>query len=128
MFPPKLLAGYGAESVPLESGSVDAVVSVFGIEYAELSEAIPEVSRLLVPEGRFDWVVHHADSIVSRMSDGRSKNTMPLKLQAVILGLEYDQRGSRPGRLARTKKQCERQKPLDRKSIPLQRVTSTTPI
>ena len=87
MFPPKLLAGYGAESVPLENASVDAIVSVFGIEYAELSEAIPEVSRLLVPEGRFDWVMHHADSIVSRMSERAIQEYNAPEIQAVILGL-----------------------------------------
>ncbi len=88
MFPPKLLAGYGAESVPLESGSVDAVVSVFGIEYAELSEAIPEVSRLLVPEGRFDWVVHHADSIVSRMSKRAIQEYNATEIEGVISALK----------------------------------------
>ena len=88
MFPPKLLTGYGAESVPLESGSVDAVVSVFGIEYAELSKAIPEVSRLLVPEGRFDWIVHHADSVVSRMSRRAIQEYNAVEIERVVLALK----------------------------------------
>jgi len=68
MYPPKLLSGHGAESIPLPDASIEAAVSVFGIEYAKLSEAIPEVARVLSPMGRFDWLIHHADSVVSTMS------------------------------------------------------------
>ena len=57
-----------AEEVPEADASVDIIASVFGIEYSDLSRSVPEAARLLKPGGRFCALVHHDDSVVTRMS------------------------------------------------------------
>jgi len=47
-----------ARSIPLESATVDLVVSQFGLEYAG-PDAIDEILRLLVPGGRLALLLHH---------------------------------------------------------------------
>jgi ubiquinone/menaquinone biosynthesis C-methylase UbiE len=52
------------ESQPFESDSFDAVVSQFGMEYADIDAVLAEMSRMLVPAGRFACLMHHADGAV----------------------------------------------------------------
>jgi SAM-dependent methyltransferase len=49
-----------AERLPFESGRFAAVTSQFGIEYADLDQAVPEAARVLRPGGALGWAVHHA--------------------------------------------------------------------
>lgn len=55
-----------AESLPVDSESVDMVCSQFGIEYSDLSRSIPELARVLKPSGSVAMIVHHRDSVLLR--------------------------------------------------------------
>jgi len=68
VYPPQLFSNCPAEKIPLENASIDAVVSVFGIEYSQCELTLGEVSRVLKNEGRLDLLVHHSESNVTRMS------------------------------------------------------------
>jgi len=57
-----------AENVPEPDDSIGIVASVFGIEYSDLNQSLPEVLRLLKPGGQFCALLHHADSVVTSMS------------------------------------------------------------
>ena len=50
------------EQQPFDDGSFDLVTSQFGFEYSDIARTLPEVRRVLVPNGRFVAVVHHAES------------------------------------------------------------------
>jgi len=47
------------ERLPFPDASFDAVVSQFGLEYADTSTAALEVGRVLRPDGRLQLIVHH---------------------------------------------------------------------
>ena len=53
-----------AESLPFADGSFDAVVSQYGLEYADLEPALSETARVLAPGGRLHWLAHGGGSIV----------------------------------------------------------------
>jgi SAM-dependent methyltransferase len=57
--------GTNVEALPFGDGGFDAVVSQYGIEYADLSRALPEAVRMLAPGGRLRFVVHAADGVVA---------------------------------------------------------------
>jgi SAM-dependent methyltransferase len=52
-------AGVAAENLPFETGRFVASTSQFGIEYADMSQAVPEVLRVLKPGARIGWAIHH---------------------------------------------------------------------
>ena len=56
------------EHLPFADASFDYVCSQFGIEYAERPAAWHEALRVLKPSGRLHCVVHHADSIVTKIA------------------------------------------------------------
>ena len=58
----RLHGGVAAESLPFPHDAFSLVVSQYGIEYADLSRAVPEVLRVLSPGGSIRLVVHHAGS------------------------------------------------------------------
>lgn len=60
----KFLEKTNAENLPFEDNKFDAVVSQFGIEYADLSKALPELARVLKPKGTFQLVMHDAKSSI----------------------------------------------------------------
>lgn len=51
-----------AEKLPHEDGSLDAVISQFGFEYADNDKALAEIARVLNAKGKFTALVHHQDS------------------------------------------------------------------
>lgn len=51
-----------AEALPLADGSIDLVLSQYGLEYSELGLAVPELLRVRSPRGRIALVMHHAAS------------------------------------------------------------------
>ena len=54
--------GVAITELPFGSAQFDAVVSQFGVEYADLARALPEALRVLRPEGRLGLLIHHRDS------------------------------------------------------------------
>jgi SAM-dependent methyltransferase len=54
------------EALPFADGAFDAVVSQFGFEYAEETQAAAEAARILAPEGRMRLVMHARDGAVSK--------------------------------------------------------------
>ena len=57
-----------AEKVPEPDVSIGLIASVFGIEYSDFDQSLPEILRLLEPGGQFCALLHHADSVVTSMS------------------------------------------------------------
>jgi len=60
-----------AESLPVADASFDVVVSQYGLEYADLTQALAEAARVLVPGGQLHWLAHGEDSIV--VAQGRAQ-------------------------------------------------------
>ena len=60
--------GTNVEALPFGDGGFDAVVSQYGIEYSDLSRALPEAVRMVAPGGRIRFVVHAADGVVAHSS------------------------------------------------------------
>jgi ubiquinone/menaquinone biosynthesis C-methylase UbiE len=58
------IGGVAAEHLPFEAGSFDGVVSQYGLEYADLDQALAEVARVLVPGGILHWLAHSESSEV----------------------------------------------------------------
>ena len=61
-------SGIWMEHLPFIDASFDMVCSQFGIEYAERPAAWLEALRVLKRNGRLCCVVHHADSVVTRIA------------------------------------------------------------
>jgi len=68
VYPPEILSGTAAEEIPLASAQVDQVVSIFGLEYSDLSRSVPELFRILKAGGGISFLLHHSASIVTQMS------------------------------------------------------------
>lgn len=60
--------GVNAERLPFETGRFNACTSQFGIEYADLSVAVPEVLRVLQPGARIGWALHHGEGRPARLA------------------------------------------------------------
>ena len=56
------------ERLPLESGSVDAAVSQWGLEYSDMAKTVPEISRVLRPTSGIFLICHTADSDILKRS------------------------------------------------------------
>lgn len=56
--------GTSAEQLPFESAKVDAVTGQYALEYTDVPGALAEVSRVLAPGGRAQFVTHSSDSVV----------------------------------------------------------------
>jgi SAM-dependent methyltransferase len=57
----RFLAETAAEDLPIEDGSIDAVVSQYGIEYSDLKKSVPETVRVVSPAGRLRFACHAAE-------------------------------------------------------------------
>ena len=55
-------AGIRAESLPFPDACFGLVISQYGLEYADLERAVPELLRVLAPGGQVVLVMHHAAS------------------------------------------------------------------
>ena len=62
--PVALQGGVDVCQLPFPDASFEGVTSQFGIEYADLSTALPEALRVLAPGGQLRCLMHHADSAV----------------------------------------------------------------
>lgn len=63
-----LLGGVALEKLPFPASHFDGASSQFGIEYADSRAALAEVSRVLKPGARALFVMHHADSAITRQT------------------------------------------------------------
>jgi len=63
-----LLGCVALEKLPFPASHFDGASSQFGIEYADSRLALAEVSRVLKPGGRALFLVHHADSAITRQT------------------------------------------------------------
>ncbi|WP_372706408.1 class I SAM-dependent methyltransferase [Brevundimonas sp.] len=63
-----LLGGVALEKLPFPASHFDGASSQFGIEYADSRLALAEVSRVLKPGGQALFLVHHADSAITRQT------------------------------------------------------------
>lgn len=57
-----------AEQMELIDQKIDVFVSMFGIEYADLKNVFAEVNRNLSPTGRYQFLLHHQDSVITKQS------------------------------------------------------------
>lgn len=64
----RFLGGTPMEALPLEDASVDLLLSQFGIEYAPRGVVQRECLRVLAGAGRFAFLLHHADSAITRVA------------------------------------------------------------
>lgn len=55
-------------ALPFADNSVDLVVSMYGIEYSDLSRSLAEVARVLQPGGQCVLLMHHPQSIITAQS------------------------------------------------------------
>lgn len=60
----KFIGSVAAEKLPFEAGSFDVVVSQYGLEYADLHQALAEVARVLASGGILHWLAHSESSEV----------------------------------------------------------------
>lgn len=66
--------GVDAASLPYDTGSVDASISQFGVEYAGLLRSAPEAARVLRPGGQLRFVLH----AVHGLAEGGAKEELAL--------------------------------------------------
>lgn len=52
-----------AEALPFDDAAFHLVISQYGLEYAELGRALPELQRVRAPRSSVRLVMHHADSL-----------------------------------------------------------------
>ncbi len=64
----ELLSSVPAEATGLKEQSIDAVISIYGIEYADLSQASAEIGRICTNTAKINLLMHHAESQISEMS------------------------------------------------------------
>jgi len=57
------------ERTTITSNSIDLCVSQFGFEYADTTQGAAEVFRILKPSGKFNALMHHHDSEVSKRAE-----------------------------------------------------------
>jgi SAM-dependent methyltransferase len=61
----RFVAATDVEALPFPDAGFDAVISQYGIEYADAERAIPEALRMILPGGSARLVVHAADGVVA---------------------------------------------------------------
>lgn len=59
------------EALPFGESCFDAAVSLFGIEYGVIADTALQLARVLKPDGRFGFVVHHCESEIAH--EGRTR-------------------------------------------------------
>lgn len=68
----QITGGIDVTKLPYAADSFAAITSQFGIEYAPLNAALPEIARVLEPGGRAVFVMHQAGSPIERGSRARA--------------------------------------------------------
>jgi SAM-dependent methyltransferase len=60
----ELISNTPMESLPFSDATFGAAVSQFGFEYSQKDQTSRELARVLAPESRFAFLVHHAESSI----------------------------------------------------------------
>jgi SAM-dependent methyltransferase len=68
-----LMSDTAMEHLPFEDNSFDAAVSQFGFEYSRTHKSARQLARVLAPQSRFAFIVHHAGSSVVATNRARLK-------------------------------------------------------
>jgi SAM-dependent methyltransferase len=71
-----LISETGMESMPFEERSFAAVVSQFGYEYSHADASAREISRVMAPDAKLSFVVHHAASAIVAETRARHSAVM----------------------------------------------------
>lgn len=74
----RIQTGVSLESLPFEPGSFGAVVSQFGLEYADLERALGEVMRVLRDDGALGLVMHKSGSPLLHAAQRERDSISPL--------------------------------------------------
>ncbi|MGH8130490.1 MAG: class I SAM-dependent methyltransferase [Steroidobacteraceae bacterium] len=73
------------EQLPFEASSFDAVSGQYALEYTAVDQSLREIHRVLKPDGRAQFVLHHADSIVAHKAHQTlQQSTMVLEETKVL--------------------------------------------
>lgn len=59
-----LLSEINVEHLPFEDNSFTLATSQYGIEYAKFEKSLPEIARILVPDGKFQFICHCENSVI----------------------------------------------------------------
>ena len=73
-----LLPGVRLEALPFADAAFGAVVSQFGLEYAEFEASVAQAARVLGAGGRFGALIHHADGDLARAAEAGLARLQPL--------------------------------------------------
>lgn len=73
-----LLPATALEALPFAEAEFDAVVSQFGLEYAELEPALSELVRVLKPDSRIGLLMHHAGGAVAAQARAEAESLTDL--------------------------------------------------
>lgn len=113
--------GVALEALPFADAGFDAVISQFGLEYADTGRAVPEAARVLRNGGRFAVLAHAADGEAVAAARNRVSRVAGLISEdgPVVLTRAYghalEKGGAEPARLERiiSKFHAEAAKPQD---------------
>jgi ubiquinone/menaquinone biosynthesis C-methylase UbiE len=85
----RFLANVDAESLPFPDNCFDAVVSQYGLEYADLGNGLTEVERVLSANGHLQWLAHSdASEVVLQNRDQNIQVDFLLQHNGVIAAME----------------------------------------
>jgi ubiquinone/menaquinone biosynthesis C-methylase UbiE len=60
----KFIANTSIDDLPFDDGSIDIVISQYGLEYSILDTTIPEIARVLTANGKMCFVMHDEYSAI----------------------------------------------------------------
>lgn len=60
----KFIGNTSIDDLPFDDGSIDIVISQYGLEYSNLDTTIPEISRVLTANGKMCFVIHDENSAI----------------------------------------------------------------
>jgi hypothetical protein len=49
-------------------GKFNLIASVYGVEYSDLSLSLPQLKKMLLPNGKVNFLMHHSGSVITEMS------------------------------------------------------------
>ncbi len=64
----QILPNINIHKLPFANQSINYVTSQFGIEYSDIKTSLKEVSRVLKPGARLQFVMHHKDSLIIKLN------------------------------------------------------------